>query len=199
MLTQMNMNLLTPSDINENIVKFCHEIDRSTQPIFVPVIPAEGVRFNYCLTDVPRHVQGKGGMVTFGWIVTECPRVALQAEFHACWSDPEGQLIDITPKPDGTKKILFLPDSSRTYLHKPVDNIRKALVLNDYTRFWLLVEEKLFELRAKYSSDDDIDDDAANAEFNEWMQTLPKKAVKIPRNDPCICGSSQKYKNCCGK
>jgi SEC-C motif domain protein len=25
------------------------------------------------------------------------------------------------------------------------------------------------------------------------------KAVKIGRNDPCVCGSGQKYKKCCGK
>ena len=27
----------------------------------------------------------------------------------------------------------------------------------------------------------------------------PKKAEKIGRNEPCLCGSGKKYKNCCGK
>ena len=26
-----------------------------------------------------------------------------------------------------------------------------------------------------------------------------RKAKKIGRNDPCPCGSGQKYKNCCGR
>ncbi|TXK92027.1 hypothetical protein FVE24_02955, partial [Parageobacillus sp. SY1] len=26
-----------------------------------------------------------------------------------------------------------------------------------------------------------------------------RKAVRIGRNDPCICGSGKKYKHCCGK
>ena len=26
-----------------------------------------------------------------------------------------------------------------------------------------------------------------------------KQQKKIPRNDPCPCGSGKKYKNCCGK
>ncbi len=34
----------------------------------------------------------------------------------------------------------------------------------------------------------------------EALKPTPKKAKKkIGRNDPCICGSGKKYKNCCGK
>ena len=34
----------------------------------------------------------------------------------------------------------------------------------------------------------------------EKVKTAPKRvAAKIGRNDPCICGSGKKYKNCCGK
>ena len=35
---------------------------------------------------------------------------------------------------------------------------------------------------------------------SEGVKKAPKKAEKkIGRNDPCICGSGKKYKNCCGK
>jgi preprotein translocase subunit SecA len=31
-------------------------------------------------------------------------------------------------------------------------------------------------------------------------KSVPKKNEhKVGRNDPCICGSGKKYKNCCGK
>ena len=30
-------------------------------------------------------------------------------------------------------------------------------------------------------------------------QTVRNEGPKIGRNDPCICGSGKKYKNCCGK
>ncbi len=33
----------------------------------------------------------------------------------------------------------------------------------------------------------------------EPQNNPPKKTKKIPRNDPCPCGSGKKYKNCCGK
>ena len=33
----------------------------------------------------------------------------------------------------------------------------------------------------------------------EKIKSTPKKVTKIGRNDPCPCGSSKKYKQCCGK
>ncbi len=33
----------------------------------------------------------------------------------------------------------------------------------------------------------------------EKVKSTPKRVTKIGRNDPCICGSGKKYKNCCGK
>ncbi len=47
---------------------------------------------------------------------------------------------------------------------------------------------------------------ASMEEVNENIQTnleenkiIEKKEKRIARNEPCICGSGQKYKNCCGK
>ena len=31
------------------------------------------------------------------------------------------------------------------------------------------------------------------------LRTIPPKAVKIGRNDPCPCGSGRKFKKCCGR
>jgi hypothetical protein len=197
----MNWNLkaTTPSQITTDILNLCSGIDASSQPIFVQVEPSTEARYNYCLTDVPSFVHRNGGKTIFGWIVWECPNIFLEAEFHACWLDQEGKLIDITPKPGRETKILFLPDSQRTYEHKPVDNIRMLLVDNAFTRLWLLLEKKKFELRQKHFKNDEVDADAASAEFNEWVANLEQQRLKIGRNDSCICGSGRKYKRCCGK
>ena len=32
----------------------------------------------------------------------------LNAERYTCWRSPEGDVIDVSPKPDGEKRILFL-------------------------------------------------------------------------------------------
>jgi hypothetical protein len=51
----------------------------------------------------------------------------IEAEFHAVWITPKNKMRDVTPKIDGFKKILFLPDSIRSYEGKQVDNIRIPL------------------------------------------------------------------------
>ena len=36
-------------------------------------------------------------------------------------------------------------------------------------------------------------------EVGKSVQKKPAKSTKVGRNDPCPCGSGQKYKKCCGK
>jgi hypothetical protein len=193
------MKLTTPKRITNDILSFCSEIDSSTRPVFVPVDHVGGVRHGYCLTDVPLFAEKNGGDVQFGWIIWECPKVALEAEFHACWKKGKNTLVDIVPKPDNEETILFLPDSQRVYEHKPVFGRQKALVDNDYTRRWLMTARKKDEIRSKHFRNDEVDSVAANDEFERWISSLPPGYPKIGRNDPCPCVSGKKYKRCCGR
>ncbi len=149
--------------------------------------------------DVPLFAEKNGGDVQFGWIIWECPKVALEAEFHACWISGKDTLVDIVPKPDNEKTTLFLPDSQRVYEHKPVSGWQKALIDNDYTRRWLMTASKKDEIRVKHFKNDEVDAVAADAEFKMWISSLPPGHPKIGRNDPCPYGSSKKYKKCCGR
>jgi len=197
----MDSNIIstTPIRITDEILAFCSEIDSASRPIVVSLKPVNDVRFNYCLTDVPAYSEKMGGNVQFGWTIWECPNVFLEAEFHACWLSPEGDLIDITPKAGNENKILFLPDSQRIYEHKAVANRRKALIDTEFTRLWLECENKKDELRAKHFKNDEVDDIAANAEFENWLASKGPNKQKIGRNDPCPCGSGEKYRKCCLK
>jgi hypothetical protein len=60
--------------------------------------------------------RGKGQSGWWGYPVRvddwEYPGLYLTPEFHAVWADPSGTLIDITPKPDGERHILFAADMS---------------------------------------------------------------------------------------
>lgn len=57
-------------------------------------------------------VRHDGGAIVFGWTIWEWPKVMLTAEFHAVWESPDGDLIDITPKPQRETSIIFVPDRS---------------------------------------------------------------------------------------
>ena len=39
----------------------------------------------------------------------------------------------------------------------------------------------------------------ATNDGKETSKKQPKKVSKIGRNEPCVCGSGKKYKQCCGK
>lgn len=193
------MRLVAPVKITDDILRLCYDIDSTTVPVFVPVAPVTSVRHGYCLTDVPLFAEKNGGSIQFGWIIWECARLALEAEFHACWVNPENQLLDIVPKPDNEKSILFLPDSQRVYEHKPVPNKQRVLIDNDYTKRWLLTARKKNEIMAKHFKNDEVDAVAAATEFQNWVLSLSLGQPKIGRNDPCPCGSGLKHKRCCGR
>ena len=66
------------------------------------------------------------------------------------------------------------------------------------------------EFIARFREKDALREHHENAQFKKmderWyftdgvmVKTKPISVVKIGRNDPCSCGSGQKYKKCCGK
>jgi len=104
----------TPERITERILKFCREkIDQTTKPIFLKLVQVENCRFGDCFGNVERYIKNNGGSIQYGWIIWEVPNLFVEAEFHAVWVNREGEYIDITPKIDGEKEILFVPDSKR--------------------------------------------------------------------------------------
>lgn len=86
-----------------------------------------------------------------GWIIWEDPGLLVEAEFHVVWADPGGNLVDVTPKPDGEQRILFVRDSSVIWdFSAPVGNKRKFLVDTLQTRQLAEINSKLDALRARY-------------------------------------------------
>jgi len=180
------LNQTTPRKITEDILIFCKEIDPESKPLFVEVHPVRDVRFNYCLTDVPQYAQQHGGKAVFGWIIWEVPGLLFEAEFHTCFRDKDENLTDITPKPDGESRILFLPDSHRVYQNKYVKGFRKTTVDNDHVRLLFKIAEKLDELREKHFKNDAYDASAVDVELQNWLTSLTVPLKKIGRNEPCV-------------
>ena len=108
------MDHTTPEEITEKILKFCKEkIDPTTTPVFLELVPVGDCMLGDCFGNVENYVKNNGGRIQYGWIIWEIPNFFLEAEFHAVWINEDGEYIDITPKVDGERKILFLPDSKR--------------------------------------------------------------------------------------
>lgn len=75
---------------------------------FVP--ESEFCHFNAWLQT--RHA---GGKPQSGWILTQDKLQAFaEAIFHTVWKSPDGRLLDVTPRTDLEKRILFVPDPTRS-------------------------------------------------------------------------------------
>jgi preprotein translocase subunit SecA len=72
--------------------------------------------------------------------------------------------------------------------------------------FTTLEEEEAAIEQIREELESDVSDVTLNQSYEEGTTTensnklVPQRATKKPkRNEPCPCGSGQKYKNCCGK
>jgi hypothetical protein len=187
----------TPIHITTKILEFCRSLDPNQTPVYVPVLPALGVRVDHCFYDIQKKIRIDGGHVQYGWTIWEKPEILIEAEFHAVWVSPENRLIDVTPKTDREQQILFLPDANRVWQGEPVDNVRFPLVDNAYTRHIIRYSEARFRLRKKYWRDGESIipfDEVQELERQYGMHNL-----KLGRNDSCYCGSGKKYKQCHGR
>jgi hypothetical protein len=122
--SQQTGNETTPKTISEPILTFAKALDGDSAQ-FVPVKPDQYGLYGWCADGVNEKVKHDGGYIRFGWTIWEWPNVLLTAEFHSVWSDPNGELVDITPKPQGESSIVFVPDASYppsfNFNHRPTN------------------------------------------------------------------------------
>ncbi len=116
-----------PDEITPEIVAFCRQLDPAREPAWIAVRAAPGAVPGQGFARLKRHVEEHGGGIRFGWVIWENPGWFLEAEFRAVWADPEGELLDIVPASAGVARLLFLPDSRRTFQGESIPNRFLAL------------------------------------------------------------------------
>lgn len=206
-------NTDTPATITPAILTLSQRLSPDRNPGYVSVQPFPGAREMECYPNVKSKVASSGGSIVYGWQIWEWPDVYLEAEFHAVWKAPTGELVDLTPKDQPTPRILFLEDPVRRYENRMVANVLAPL--SDTTEVLELVEacnatgafleqnlvggiqmdssaarRYIALLERKQAALDKV---SRSANHNE--PTL-RNGPKLGRNDKCYCGSGQKYKKC---
>lgn len=104
----MTVRETTPPAITVAVANFVGMLGADTAR-YVDVVNDRHGTFGFCWRGVDRKVSCSGGSRVCGWTIWEMPDTYLTAEFHAVWRAPEGNLLDITPKPDGERRIVFAP------------------------------------------------------------------------------------------
>lgn len=95
------------------------------QPVYVPVIPAEGASLIKCFWNVQDVIEEAGGSMVCGRSVWQGPcNWWLSLEAHAIWQRPDGSLIDVTPTGFDVSSVAFIPGDWDFDGHvKPTDYI----------------------------------------------------------------------------
>lgn len=110
-LDAKNVTETTPDEITDEVCRFAATLS-DAEPVFVPVVGDQYGLYAWCSDGVQEKIKADGGSIVFGWTIWEWPGAMLTAEFHSVWRDDAGALIDITPKPGGQTRIIFVPDLS---------------------------------------------------------------------------------------
>lgn len=198
------MHTRTPPKITKQLIGLATKLAPGQSLVYVPVFPEPEALMNECFPNVKAKIQKDGGAIVYGWQLWEWPNVMIEGEFHAIWRTPDGNLIDITPKQDNEKNILFVPDERRTFRGVSIDNVRVALRDDLLIHHFITVSEQIVKVmnrgeRARQFGYVSVP--ANEIEPLLMFQSLTGKMLEqgLKAHDDCLCGSGKKYKRCHGK
>ena len=174
--------MTTPAENGES-VELLRKRFHLGEALWVPSLPRNDSIVQDCYKDVERQVTDFGGAIVYGWEIWEWPRIMIEGEFHAVWKSPDSELIDVTAKPDGEKTILFIPDPSRVYESRQIDNIRLALWDHNLVHDFIQVSEDLFRLfdEGRVSELASIVDSDEQERLEYRKAAIQKKLMSFPR------------------
>ena len=135
-----------PDKVNSPIKRLINRIAPGEQPQYVPVLIESDAEINECFANIERKIKRDGGGIQYGWVIWYLPGILMEAEFHAVWISPEGDLIDISPRPLHFKEIMFLTDSSITYMGRQIGNIRIPLSKTPEVKEYIRLHEEFFKI-----------------------------------------------------
>lgn len=129
------------------VVSLCNELAPGATPLAVNCDPQHDAKANDCFALVDSFVQSRGGERVIGWALWEMPNVLLEAEFHAVWRRPtDGVLVDLNPRSLHFPHVHFLPDPSRPYEGRQVNNVRRPLCNDAKVKQFIYLKNRQFEL-----------------------------------------------------
>ena len=77
-----------------------------------------------------------GGTAQHGWIIGQGrANQFTEAQFHAIWVSPTGETLDVTPRLDDEKRLMFVPDGERE-IRLIEHEGQPAITSFDTVRFW---------------------------------------------------------------
>lgn len=190
---------LTPIIESQSVSMISEKINSQHIPEYINVFPMKNAPIQECFDIVEKHIQINGGKRILGWVLWELPSLFIEAEFHAIWESPTGELKDLTPRPSPTKRILFIRDPSMIYDGNRVNNIRINYSNNEVINDLFKIYEDEFEtfgpegIVLPHQQLLNISFEMRKVSVQERMELIFKH---LKKTDPCYCNSGEMLKNC---
>ncbi len=193
----------TPVSVTDKIMELCNRIVPDAKPEYVPVEAQEWSLPRECFPNVQKMVRERGGQQVNGWAIWQWANILVEAEAHAVWENPEGQLIDITTHVDGESRILFLRDDNKMYTGQQIGNVRLALTGSPLAAELVVLGDRIDVVMCSYKPGTEIPLSELRCRLRplkERREAIVKMLnQKAGRNETCPCQSGLKYKKCCGR
>jgi hypothetical protein len=193
---------MVPEKTDRKVQVILRKIGSQHEPIYVPVYPERYAQVNECTTAVEKKVKIDGGEIVYGWQIWQTPLIC-EAEFHAVWRSPQGELIDITPKQSIVDNILFVPDDKIQYNGCQIENIRinntSSILVDDLIALY----KALFRImnKGERAGSYEIQLEGQEATIYSNLQSLKIELQHYIYNGGtletyCFCGSGRRYNEC---
>lgn len=108
------MILGSPGSIDAGTLAFCATLS-SVPPVYVPVRPVPEAKWIHCFDNAVGQALRHGGDAAYGWAVWHWPGRWFEAEHHAVWRSPTGELLDVTPQTGEPERVLFVEDPTALF------------------------------------------------------------------------------------
>lgn len=192
----------TPLSVSKELYEITGKVSCKSKPVFIHITPANHATELNCHNNVNAHIQLFGGSIVYWWCIYVWPRVLVEFEFHSMWKSNNGELHDITQRPDKETDCLFLQDDDLKYSGLRLPNLLFSLskdkLVIDYINASNEYAAIITENQTPYTGEAKVNIKQLQmvSEKNKSIQTRLQNSCATERNDPCPCGSRKKFKHC---
>jgi hypothetical protein len=196
----------TPNKIDKKINELLERLSITGTPIYVDIRPDDGSNVLDCFENVRRKIIRDHGTMILGWQIWELPFM-IEAEFHAIWKSPTGELIDITPKPINENQILFIADPNAKYDERQIDNVRMNTSNNRLVDDYIELYKAKFRIEnkgnlAKINGEIFLQGNEARIweTINSFIDNIRIMITKgLTHESMCFCSGNLPYSLCHGR
>jgi hypothetical protein len=192
-----------PAPVQKALARLFHRLGVH-DVVVVPVRAERDSEFDECFAAVEEKIARDGGEPVYGWAIHADP-ILVEAECHAVWQGPTGELVDATPKRDDSRATSFITDPRISDDGRQRNNVRLPVYEKDaiVTRF-IRVCDEIFEVMNRGERAEQLGTIMIPAA--EIVPLIQKRELLATRmserpfgpDEPCVCGRSRKLKKCCG-